>query len=101
MKSSQWSALSQQSNDQTKRRCGQECHNDVDEVAHSSSSLVDEAQNENTHRDLDKAGADNEFNAFHKGPLDESRELCRRQCAHMPASTIRNLVNDNDCAQKG
>lgn len=66
-----WSTLSQQSNDQTKGWDDQESHKNIDEVAHGPSSLVNKAQNEDTHGDLYKASADDESNPFNEGPFDE------------------------------
>ncbi|KAL8810004.1 MAG: hypothetical protein Q9200_002924 [Gallowayella weberi] len=71
IKSFQGSALSQQGDDQTEGRDDQKSHKNINEVAHDPSSPVDEAQNEDTHGDLDKASADDESNAFNKGPLDK------------------------------
>ena len=65
----------------------------MDEVAQNPSSPVNEAQNEETHRDLNKASADDESNPLNKGPLDELGQLCGCQSFHMPASAVRNLVN--------
>ena len=62
--------------------------------------MVNEAQNEDTHGDLDKAGADNECNALYKSPFDELGQLCGRQGVDMPAGAIGNLVDVGDRAQK-
>ena len=54
---------------------------------------MNEAQNEETNGDFDKASANDKFNPFNKGPLDELGQLCGCQTVNMPASAIRNLIN--------
>ena len=72
----------------------------MDEVAQEPPSIVNEAQDEDTHGDFDKAGANNESYAFHKGPFEELGQLRRRQGVDMPTGAIRNLVDVGDRAQK-
>ena len=92
--------MSQQGNDKTDSRQDQKRHKDVDEVSHHPSSFVYEPQNEDAHGDLDEASTDDEFNAFHEGPLDESGQLRGCQSFDMPAGAICNLIDVDHGAQQ-